>query len=70
MMLLQIYLLYNQVFLYLYSFCSTIAPLSADCWFCLGSKNVEKHLVTSVGEHVSLNSLLLVDTKDYIIYNQ
>ncbi|XP_066929063.1 CWF19-like protein 1 [Clytia hemisphaerica] len=25
-------------------------PLSADCWFCLGSKNVEKHLVISVGE--------------------
>ena len=21
-----------------------LAPLSAECWFCLGSKNVEKHL--------------------------
>lgn len=25
-------------------------PLSAECWFCLGSKNVEKHMVVSVGE--------------------
>jgi len=24
--------------------------LKGDCWFCLGSKNVEKHLVVSVGE--------------------
>ncbi|XP_047136802.1 CWF19-like protein 1 isoform X1 [Hydra vulgaris] len=24
--------------------------LTSDCWFCLGSKDVEKHLVVSVGE--------------------
>ena len=25
------------------------------CWFCLGSAEVEKHLVVTIGEHVSLS---------------
>ena len=24
------------------------------CWFCLGGEQVEKHLVVSVGDHVSV----------------
>lgn len=38
------------------------AQPSGPCWFCLGSPEVEKHLVISVGEHVSvaLLSALLV----------
>lgn len=27
---------------------------SGDCWFCLSSPKVEKHLVTSVGQKVYL----------------
>ena len=30
----------------------TPAP-QGPCWFCLGSAKVEKHLVVTIGEHVS-----------------
>ena len=29
--------------------------LKGPCWFCLGSPEVDKHLVVSVGEQVSTN---------------
>ena len=35
------------------SFLSSSAPLKGSCWFCLGSPQVEKHLVVSVGDDVS-----------------
>ena len=34
------------------------APLKGSCWFCLGSPQVEKHLVVSVGDDVSANQLI------------
>ena len=34
-------------------FLSPLAPLKGSCWFCLGSPQVEKHLVVSVGDDVS-----------------
>lgn len=35
-------------------------PVSrGPCWFCLGGEQVEKHLVVSVGEHVSLYTIIL-----------
>ena len=45
-------LLFNKVML-LFS-----APLKGSCWFCLGSPQVEKHLVVSVGDDVSANQLI------------
>ena len=35
------------------SLLSSSAPLKGSCWFCLGSPQVEKHLVVSVGDDVS-----------------
>ncbi len=32
------------------------APIHGPCWFCLGGSQVEKHLVVSVADHVSLNT--------------
>ena len=45
-------LVFNKVML-LFS-----APLKGSCWFCLGSPQVEKHLVVSVGDDVSANQLI------------
>ena len=30
------------------------APLQGPCWFCLGGAEVEKHLVVSVADNVSV----------------
>lgn len=32
------------------------------CWFCLGSSQVEKHLVITVGNHVSVGTLVIFHT--------
>ena len=43
----------NPFYLYLIHICFlTPAALSGPCWFCLGSPQVEKHLVISVGLQV------------------
>lgn len=33
------------------------AQLTGPCWFCLASPEVEKHLVVSIGTHVSICSM-------------
>ena len=30
------------------------------CWFCLGSAEVEKHLVVTIGEHVSKRKIMIL----------
>ena len=42
-----------------------LVTLAQECWFCLGSPNVERHLVASVGEHVCDFSILY-----FILYNK
>lgn len=39
-----------------FSFLSHKAQPTGPCWFCLASPEVEKHLVVSIGTHVSTNS--------------
>jgi len=41
--------------------------LKGDCWFCLGSKNVEKHLVVSVGEQCYVAVAKGAINKDHIL---
>jgi hypothetical protein len=46
----------NIIFFHRYiciSYSHLIILLIGPCWFCLSSPEVEKHLVISVGEHVS-----------------
>lgn len=39
--------------------CSVAAQPTGPCWFCLASPQVEKHLVFSIGTHVSCSFLRL-----------
>lgn len=42
----------------IFLWCSRVAQPTGPCWFCLASPQVEKHLVFSIGTHVSSRSRL------------